>query len=127
MLRAFLWFSAIAVLLAACSAAGQTVLNEKSAGTTVTLQKGSRLQVKLEGNPTTGYQWVVKDLDAAVLKQVGEAQHKPNSNLPGAPGVTTFTFEAVGPGAATLQLAYLRSWEKDKPPEKTWSVNVTVK
>jgi inhibitor of cysteine peptidase len=116
----------VACLLTACGS-GQTVLKEKSAGTTITVQKGAKFQVQLEGNPTTGYLWAVKDLNTAVLTQVGDWEHKPSSDKPGAPGITTFTFEAVGTGTAKLQLVYQRPFEKDKAPEKTWEVNVTVK
>jgi inhibitor of cysteine peptidase len=127
MSRILIVLSVVSFLLTACGAGGQTVLNEKSAGTTVNVAKGAKFQVQLEGNPTTGYLWEAKDLNTTVLKQVGDPQHKPSSNAVGAPGITTFTFEAVGPGTAKLQLVYQRPFEKDKAPEKTWEVNVTVK
>jgi inhibitor of cysteine peptidase len=113
----------------ACSppqAAGVTALDADDAGRRVELSKGQALDISLASNPTTGYRWEVKELDEAVLRQVGEPEFKAKSNLVGAPGVEILRFEAVGAGQTTLDLIYHRSWEKGVDPLEAYSVEVVV-
>ena len=92
------------------------------------LKKGQTLVVTLEGNPTTGYSWEVVDpLDEQVLRQVGEAEFKAESEALGAGGVQILRFEAVNAGKATLKLVYHRPWEKDVEPLETYSLQVVVR
>jgi inhibitor of cysteine peptidase len=96
-------------------------------GSSVTLEKGQQMVLKLESNPTTGFDWEIVGLGPAILKQVGEVEYKSDSMLIGSGGVDTWTFEAVGSGQMNLQLIYHRSWEKDIPPIETFDLDVTVK
>ena len=92
------------------------------------LKKGQTLVVTLEGNPTTGYSWeVAEPLDEQVLRQVGEAEFKQESNALGAGGVQVLRFEAVNAGQITLKLVYHRPWEKDVEPLETYSLQVVVR
>ena len=128
-----IWFlvAAMAVVasLAACGPAGREplTLREEDASKTVELGVGHTLLVELKGNPTTGYQWEVESLDTGMLKQVGEPEFKPDSDLTGAGGKFTFRFEGAAAGEADLRLVYHRPWEKDAPPEETFEVTVVVK
>ena len=92
------------------------------------LKKGQTLVVTLEANPTTGYSWeVVEPFDEQVLRQVGEAEFKQESNALGAGGVQILRFEAVNAGKTTLKLVYHRPWEKDVEPLETYSLQVVVR
>jgi inhibitor of cysteine peptidase len=92
------------------------------------LKKGQTLVVTLEGNPTTGYSWeAAEPLDEQVLRQVGEAEFKAESDLVGAGGVQILRFEAVNAGQTTLKLVYHRPWEKDVEPLETYSIQVVVR
>ena len=42
-------------------------------------------------------------------------------------GTYTWRYTAVAPGEVRLRLSYLRSWEQDTPPLRTFEVMVTVK
>jgi inhibitor of cysteine peptidase len=98
------------------------------AGREMELKKGQTLVVTLEGNPTTGYSWeVAEPLDEQVLRQVGEAEFKQESDLVGAGGVQILRFEAVNAGTITLKLVYHRPWEKDVEPLETYSLQVVVR
>ena len=92
------------------------------------LAKGRTLIVLIAGNPSTGYQWeLTGPVDGAVLEQVGRAEFVAGvQELAGAPGEYQFVFKAMGLGATAVGLKYVRSWEKDKPPAATATVNVTV-
>jgi len=97
-------------------------------GREMQLKKGQPLVVTLEANPTTGYTWeVAEPLDEQVLRQAGEPEFKPESDLAGAGGVQILRFEAVNAGQTALKLAYRRSWEKDVEPLNTFSIQVIVR
>jgi inhibitor of cysteine peptidase len=98
----------------------------KDNGGRVDLALGQVLVVTLASNPTTGYSWQVVDAEGSILRQMGEAEFVPQSDLMGAPGVETLRFEPTGAGQTTLQLVYHRPWEKDVEPLETFSLQVTV-
>ena len=105
---------------------GPIKLTEKDAGSTVDMKVGDTLQVMLEGNPTTGYDWEMASGDEAVLEQLGASTFKADSDLVGAGGQVTLRFKAVAAGQTTLQLVYHRPWETDEPPAETFEVTVIV-
>ena len=81
----------------------------------IELGEGQVLVVSLEGNPSTGYIWQVEEEAARILRQVGEIEFEPESNLLGAPGTQTLRFKAVEAGQTTLKLVYRRPWEEVEP------------
>lgn len=125
----FLIFLVILLPLSACGTSGSKTrtLTANDAGKTVELNTGDTLAVELEGNPTTGYVWEVEAVDAAVLKQTGESEFKPESDATGAGGVEILRFEAVASGQTALKLVYHRPWEEDVSPEETFEVTIVVK
>lgn len=96
-------------------------------GSSVELQKGQVLVLKLASNPTTGFNWEITGLDTAVLEQVGEVDYKADSNLVGSGGTNTWTFKAVSSGETRLTLIYHRSFERDVPPQATFDLDIVVK
>jgi len=116
------------ILLATLAGCGnKTVKVDQSMnGQTITVKKGETIVISLTGNPTTGFNWAAADLDTAILAQQGDAAFKADSNLIGAGGTVTLTFEAVGTGTTTLTLNYMRSWETAVAPEKVFTVSVVV-
>ncbi len=121
--------SLLIVLMLGLSACGTSAvkIDEDANGQTIELSTGQKLEIKLAGNPTTGFGWEVSGIDPAVIQQSGEAEYKSDSNLIGSGGVYTFTFEGVKAGTSTLKLIYHRSWEKDVPPEEEFTITVNVK
>lgn len=102
-------------------------LDVGDAGRQAELKKGQTLDVSLEANPTTGYEWEVEEIDENILRQLEEQDFKPQSKLVGAPGIQTLYFQAVGEGQTTLKLIYHRRWEKGVEPLETYSVEVVVR
>jgi inhibitor of cysteine peptidase len=102
-------------------------LSEQDTGREVALRVGEKLEITLAGNPTTGYSWEAASVDTNILKQVGERKYQRDSNLIGAGGKFTFSFDAIAPGKTALQLTYRRPWEKNVPPAKKYEIIVTVK
>lgn len=102
------------------------IVTAEDAGSTVNLIMGDELVVELEGNPTTGYEWEVTEVDEAVLVPLGEPDYQSESEAIGAGGLFTFYFEAAGPGETELQLVYHRPWEEDVEPEDRFVITVIV-
>ena len=125
--RIILMFGLLLTALSACGASNEVKLDAGDAGSQVELNAGQTLVVSLEGNPTTGYTWEAAELDEQVLRQVGEAEFKPDSDAIGAGGVQTLRFETVNSGQTTLKLVYHRPWEEDVEPLETFSVQVVVR
>jgi len=95
-------------------------------GSEIELKKGQTLVITLEANPTTGYTWEIAELDEQVLRQVGEIEFEPESELVGAGGGQIIRFEVIGAGQTTLKLVYHRPWETDVGPLKTFSIQVVA-
>lgn len=96
-------------------------------GRQVELNKGQILIISLEGNPSTGYMWEAAELDKNILRQIGETEFQPGSDLLGAKGMQTLRFEAANTGQTPLKLVYHRPWEKDVEPLKNFSIQVAVR
>lgn len=119
-------------LLYACGAAGASEqsakqLTEADNGRSIELSVGDKLEVTLPGNPTTGFQWEVSDVDSIILTPIGEPEFKPSSNAVGSGGNITLRFEAVGAGQTKLKLIHHRKFEDNVAPIQTFEVTVTVK
>ncbi len=97
------------------------------AGKTIPMNMGQSLEITLDGNMTTGYNWIVQSMDPAILKQVGDPVYTPESDRTGAPGKIVLTFQPVKTGQANLVLNYERPFEKDTDPLKTFQVTIVVK
>lgn len=92
--------------------------------TDITLRPGGKLNLKLDSNPTTGYYWYLKDIDASQVDQLSEdyiADPAPEG-LVGSGGHQMFVFEALAKGKSTLQLSYERS-----PQDVAESLTLNIK
>jgi inhibitor of cysteine peptidase len=128
MMRRICIISAVLVtfaLLAGC-VTKEVKVGANDNGSQIKLNKGQMLVITLEGNPTTGYTWEVAELNADVMRQVGETEFQPESSPLGAGGVQTLRFETLNVGQTPLKLVYHRPWEKDVEPLKAFSIQVTV-
>lgn len=121
----------VALAVAGCAAKASALTVDKD-DNSVTLSEGQELVVKLEGNPSTGFGWVVVDDADGMLEQAGEPtieepKTQGSQQIVGQAQMQTFTFRTVKTGSATLTMEYKRSWETTVPAERTFSVDVTVK
>lgn len=85
------------------------------------------LVVKLDANPTTGYEWTFQIDGSAVQPDGDEFVPASDGAQPktGEGGVHTFNFKADGSGEATLTFTYARSWEASDS-DKTVVLHATV-
>jgi inhibitor of cysteine peptidase len=113
----------LALIGAGCGDDDVTRIDAEQAGEIVELAVDEILEVRLEANPTTGFEWVV--LDAGILELVSE-EHKPDSDADGSGGITTLTFSPTGTGSAALELVYLQPFRDDPEPIASLTVTVAV-
>ncbi|MHA7898390.1 MAG: protease inhibitor I42 family protein [Henriciella sp.] len=95
-------------------------------GTDITLRPGGKLNLKLESNPTTGYFWYLKDIDASQIDQLSDdyfADPAPEG-LVGSGGHQMFVFEALSTGKSKLKLSYERS---PQDVAETLTLNIKVR
>ena len=106
----------------------QTKLTATDNGGQADVKVGQQFVIELAGNPSTGYTWETKDLDASMFQQIGDAKFtSSNPGLAGAGGTLALTFKVVRAGTAVLTLVYHRPWETNVEPINTFTVTVTVK
>lgn len=121
----------LALALAACGGGAETaplLLTQEDDGTSVTLEPGQQLAISLESNPSTGFKWnLTEEPDANVLSLVSSTYVEPatTGQVVGVPGTEVWTFEAVGTGTTSFELAYFRSFEPETI-EGTFSLEVEV-
>jgi inhibitor of cysteine peptidase len=91
---------------------------------TLTVDKTQPMfQVKLEGNPTTGFQWNVLSFDKKTFQLQSKKFYAPKTKLMGAPGVMVFEFSLnknqTYPNTTQMSFEYARPWEKGSAAKKT--------
>ncbi|MBI5232127.1 MAG: protease inhibitor I42 family protein [Coriobacteriales bacterium] len=106
---------------------GPLELTEADSGSTQEMQTGQLAVITLDANPSTGYEWQVDGEVPAQLAQSGEPEFEAESDAIGAGGKERWSFMAKETGEGTLKLIWLRPWEKDTPPAKTFEVKVSVR
>ncbi|NJN66864.1 MAG: hypothetical protein HC884_09170 [Chloroflexaceae bacterium] len=107
------------------------VIGQEANGTQITLNEGQQLVVRLEANPSTGYEWMVEyDVyqlaDQIILDQVGFSLFEPPdpSDPPGTPTIQQMVFQPIRAGENTLKLVYRQPWEPLSPPQETFTLDI---
>ena len=121
--------AAVLVPTAGCGSK-QIELTSVDNGKNLKVKVGEQIVVVLEGNPSTGYIWEAKDLDASMIQQVGETEFKSSNSNPGfagAGGTLTLKFRALKVGTTSLTLVYHRPWETDVKPISSFVITINVK
>lgn len=89
---------------------------------------GQEFSVRLKANRTTGYRWLVTQPPSeAVVKFAWKLYNEPEAQVPGASGEEVWGFKAVSPGTTSLQLSYVRPFEKDAPAAQEALYHIVVK
>lgn len=113
-------------LLSGCSAANPIQLYQIDSGRTINMKPDDTLEIVLDSNPTTGYQWKALPWDTEVIKQIDKPVYKSRSEAIGSGGELTFYFKALSTGRTSLEFIYFRAFEKDVPAVKSFKVTIVV-
>ena len=100
------------------------VFTEDNNGSTVELVTGDTFQIKLNENPTTGYQWSLGTTGG--LEIVSDNYLPPATGLVGAGGIHEWNIKATASGTQQVTGVYSRSWENLTGSEQRFILTVEV-
>lgn len=102
-------------------------LTEQDGGEQVSIPIGSKIILKLEAVPGTGYGWQIVRSGSPTLQLEGAPVFESKSQAEaGGPEDEVFRFYAREPGKVDLELHYRRPWEKGVIPTRTFTIHVVV-
>jgi len=102
-------------------------VTEKDNGVALELKRGETLAIKLECVPGTGYSWHIAKNDDALMEMLGEPTYEaPKNKTIGGMEYKLFRFKALSAGTDLLELQYKRIWEKEKKPQRIFSIKVKI-
>lgn len=91
-----------------------------------TFVRGDAVEISLPATSGTGYTWQAEPVAGGSVKQMGEPEFRRDSAMPGASGLEVFHFAVGASGSGTLELRYLRPWEKSAPAAHVFKIKFTV-
>ena len=121
---------AIAITFAGCTGtgnpAGNIVVTQEQNKATVSVNQGSVITVKLQENPTTGYQWNLTTTPGLRVISDNYVPSDTTGKLSGSGGTHVWEISATAKGEQKINAVYMRSWEPVTGNENTFSMTVIV-
>ncbi len=102
-------------------------ISQDDNGREFALDRGDALEISLPATSGTGYTWQAEPVAGGFAKQVGEPAFTLDNAMPGAPGHQIFHFGIDASGTGTLEIRYLRPWEKGSKPAKVFKIMLIVR
>jgi inhibitor of cysteine peptidase len=99
--------------------------DERSDGSEVKTAVNHEFELALPETRTAGYQWVITEGGAPIVKLLSETK-MPATEVVGGTGRHFWRFRAVSSGKTELRLEYRRPWEKSAQPTRTFSLKIRV-
>jgi len=90
------------------------------------IETGDKIYIKLCSNGSTGFKWSYEMSGEGVLMEEDYDFEEPESDLPGAPGKETWTFEGIGKGTTVINMEYSQPWDGGLKGEWKYTINVVV-
>lgn len=115
------FLTALAALFLCGCGADMIVLDETSNGKIIDCSKGDIIEIRLPGNPTTGYSWQQARRpvnDIVVLKKETFQTKESDRKMVGVPGTFFFQYEITGRGKEGISLHYKRPWDPNSTSGK---------
>jgi inhibitor of cysteine peptidase len=103
------------------------VVTERENESSIEISKGAALTIRLEAVPGTGYDWKLVRSDTAKLRLVRKDLEIAGRSKPGSAAHKIFLFMCEQSGPSTVELHYVRPWEQDVSPKKTYKIEVYAK
>jgi len=82
--------------------------------------------IRLEGNPTTGYRWELKEVNHSVVSNLQQNIEAASSAVAGAGGSFVFQLSGLKPGSSKVALKYWKPWEGDSSILAQFEITVNV-
>ncbi len=90
------------------------------------IEVGDKVYVELFSNPTTGFEWSYAMSGDMAVKEEDHDFQEPESDLPGAAGKETWTFEGISKGKSEILMEYSQPWSGGMKKEWTYKITITV-
>jgi len=124
----FAFILAATCALIAQSSADTKVITEKQEHSTVLVRKGEIVTIRLASQPGTGYSWQFASDNSKVAALEGQPEIIPQGKaFPGEVESQVFHVRILRDGKAHLELKYVRPWEKEALPAKTFRVTLKTR
>jgi len=102
------------------------VLTEEDNGATVGAVLEQPIDINLQANPSTGFDWYLVSTNGSSVVSNGPAVFTPDSPGVGGPGTMSMPFLAVSTGETTLSFVYYQPWNpQDVLTNFAVTINVT--
>ena len=95
-------------------------------GKTIPICVDDTVVIRLDENPTTGYQWAIEERDEAEVALQSADYTRSRSAGVGGGGQRIWTFRAKRTGVVTLQLKLWRAWEGDPSIVERFTITLQV-
>lgn len=93
---------------------------------TIHVKNGETFDLRLQENPSTGFQWSVSPEQTGIVKLTQSGYEANTPQQVGSGGHRLFTFLALKPGKTNLYLHLFRPWEGEKSSVKDCKLQVEV-
>jgi len=105
----------------------EIVISQTDQGGVFECRLGDVILIRLEENPSTGYQWEVSGIDEQVLKPQDSEYSGAASTALGSGGARTFSFKPQSPGTAKVRMRLRKAWEPEDAAIDHFEVTVHVR
>jgi inhibitor of cysteine peptidase len=102
------------------------ILTIDDTGKTQSFKVGELITMKLPENPTTGFNWEIKEFDKKIL-ELTDTQYEIVEDVQiGGGGTKTFKFKLKSPGSTRIKLILKRSMDPDSSAIQYFEAIITV-
>lgn len=98
-------------------------VDEHFNGREVSVSSTETIALCLIENRMTGYRWIFKSNGGPVCTVIDDS-FTTDEKSPGAAGKHCWHLRIVAPGTSTVELFFMRPWEQDKPPARTFKLKI---
>ncbi len=97
-------------------------------GQTLNVRSGTKIQLRLNENPSTGYVWQWNGFDQNHLQLLDQQMLVPDNSpaMVGKPGLRVFTLLAQNPGDITIDLANFPMWKTQAEAADNFKVTIHI-
>jgi inhibitor of cysteine peptidase len=101
-------------------------LDETASGTSVDLNVGQMVELRLPENRSTGYRWRIESDGGPACHIVDAGMPALPDGGPGVGGMHLWRIEGAQAGQCNVALAYARPWETGVAPVRSFTLHVAV-
>ena len=124
--KAIVLVSAACAFFVMCSSSPAVLISSADNQKEIKAKTGEIIELTIETQPSTGYSWQIASLSC--VEKYGESKIDAGTDVRRMGRVETehIFFKAVKAGSGYIDLKYVRPWEKDDKPAKSYKVSVIV-